>query len=581
MSIFLEHIIRSSLLYEQLDPWRYKIFGSDTLRGQYVNKIAQESGAKQGILIKATRSYKNSTQNMSDIIDGLVDFIETKDTDFEIPLRDFYNDGNHRFVFITKKSTDNKKLIILLIFEKSSYQPLIDAIVRAETDTQYFNIVPSDVIKDMTNVDIQYMTGADYTRWKNAIDASLNTLKSQVNSLPTEKKSSGVRIYNDIEKIKDNTKLIDIKQIVNKLSISKIQDEPGSDSPVKEKIKIEKNIGGFIGTAWKMQSVTGDIKYIPIEGKQSVVHKADDEEGNEIEFGSGTFTGTFSEFGHPQNGTIVWSAPVTKYTAHGIKNFTGELYPSSKKLQDLNDPSFRFKYKSGTSEYWNGWIFSGDWNNIEYGNNTSWKQGTLQQKIDDSSRKQVLKNNTQDYFNMLPDHVKYKYIYQQLIGKMIQYEGTWHPRGYPNTGKVLDSKGNLIGNWNNKNKFAELEKGFIKKRNDMYVEINDIISEPFKSSVETIDVISQITYSDDTEKIENDDFETAKISDINFESAELIELSGKEYYSVTFNYDYDSIGILPIKMPNTNISTQLILINKETLKEEFIDIQIQKLNLNK
>lgn len=542
MNKLLEHIIRENL-FESDSPWSYRVIGSETLRGQLVNKLAKESGAKRGVLLKAKLAFVGAPTDMDTLIDGFIDWLETRKVrDNDAPLRDFYNDGKHTYVFLTKKASEKRKTIVLLIYENETYKPLIDAIIAAQTNTQYFKVQPNDDIKMMANNSIRVITGEQYIQWRTDLLQSINELEAETDKIQDPDKAREANaivnyIQNLYDKLEKNKKFIDTGY---RSWFGKLQ-KPGTGKsvfiPFRKTVDI-KNVDGFTGTAELTISADGSKKYTPVQGTQSVVNwveRAKPELGVDKR---GWFHGKFASNGMPEEGTVQWNVINNPETINwgGMYRFVGELNPYKDqftfKRQSVNNPSFSFQYLNGIVEYANGFKWKGEISTNAWPNGS----GVLSQQTSEAARKKARDSrNGGDIFLALPDYKKYEFTYKQLIGNMIHFRGNWNNINPTGEQEILDSKFRIIGTYIPSKVETILTPQFESKRNAIYNGINDILKNPFKKDLNEIE-FTQITSIADSEPetvvyTEN----KSNIDDFKIINNEKIERDNIEYYEVSFS----------------------------------------------
>lgn len=463
MSKILEHIIRKALLSEQTESdTRWVIPASQSSRGRKIDSIAKRLGAHRAWLVIGRG--KNINQSQSANIDEMINFIQQQGG----ILRDWYNNGNYVYIFQQIKSKPNKVKFALLVDRKKKYESLIKAIKTAEARTEYYILQPNEEINKMG--ELPYMSGDDYRVWVDAINNTIEIL--QKNAKTAFQKNEVKRI----KQLYDKVKFIDVAQL-SKTDVPDVEDI--------EKI-VNINISGFSGTAREITDATGRKKYIPVQGTQYIVRRDDD--GNpKPNSDSGEFVGKFAENGMPKIGTVTWNGPRgASGILGGISNFKGEFFIDKGIAADfdIENPGFRFRYKSGYFVYYSGNEFQGSYKSAD---SQQWDgDGILSQNTDDASRKLVTENwtygdmvewieNSLDAQNITYTNTTLLYV----IGGSIAFKGNFTPR--PTNGILLSkSNASAYGNeeigtiQNSKTNQIEFTEDFLTKLEEAKQEIDTI-----------------------------------------------------------------------------------------------------------
>jgi len=322
--------------------WTIEILDYKSIKNQRANNKAQSAGAQSGMIIIATKARKAKTNDglLETDIRDLLEANDVRSTGYP------FNPATHLFVLMQVKNKPYRKIWNLWAIDKRT-SGINDTSKEIKTALQKSKYYTSTSLNIDRLQGIPLMNYAQTENWfkyltKQHADLKLKTkLKlPKLESMKDDVSVDSSNISSQIVTITTNEKdanLRDITSIDNKL----ITTIPYADS------------NGFIGKAAMSVSADGQsLTFEPIEGVQSIQEK--------ISGRTGTFEGTFKN-GAPSEGEAIYDEGISD---DDVIVFNGKL-DSTIETKITGTQTFSFKFKSGTAEYKNGFLYKGTWKHTE------------------------------------------------------------------------------------------------------------------------------------------------------------------------------------------------------------------------
>ena len=397
--------------------WTVEILDYKSIKNQRANNKAQSAGAQSGMVIIATKQRKAKTNDelLETDIRDLLEANDVRSTGYP------FDPATHLFVLMQVKNKPYRKIWNLWAIDKRT-SGINDTSKEIKTALQKSKYYASTSLNIDRLQGIPLMNYAQTENWfkyltKQHDDLKLKTklklpklesMKDDVSVDPSNISSQIVTIQAHQSDATDDKYSLDDMDIIgadNKL----ITTIPSSDT------------GFFVGKSYMTVSADGEsLTFEPIEGVQSILEK--------ISGRSGTFEGTFKN-GAPSEGEAIYDEGIND---DDVIVFNGKL-DSTIETKITGTQTFSFKFKSGTAEYKNGFLYKGTWKQGKEYDKTAFDTGELYNKENklvgsytDGEYKQIQSNlelqpTETENSETIPEVITYPYEWNTMLGKWTIY----------------------------------------------------------------------------------------------------------------------------------------------------------------
>ncbi len=410
--------------------WTIEILDYKSIKNQRANNKAQSAGAQSGMIIIATKARKAKTNDglLETDIRDLLEANDVRSTGYP------FNPATHLFVLMQVKNKPYRKIWNLWAIDKRT-SGINDTSKEIKTALQKSKYYTSTSLNIDRLQGIPLMNYAQTENWfkyltKQHADLKLKTkLKlPKLESMKDDVSVDSSNISSQIVTITTNEKdanLRDITSIDNKL----ITTIPYADS------------NGFIGKAAMSVSADGQsLTFEPIEGVQSIQEK--------ISGRTGTFEGTFKN-GAPSEGEAIYDEGISD---DDVIVFNGKL-DSTIETKITGTQTFSFKFKSGTAEYKNGFLYKGTWKQGKEYNKTAFDTGELYNK-----ENKLVRSYTDGEYKQIQSDLELQPTETEnteTIPAVITYPFEWNTT----SGKwTIYNEGNKVYYFNKKSTWTSIDK---------------------------------------------------------------------------------------------------------------------------
>ncbi len=394
---------------------------------QYKAQQAAEYAKDSQPQTKARKAKTNDGLLETDIRD-LLEANDVRSTGYP------FNPATHLFVLMQVKNKPYRKIWNLWAIDKRT-SGINDTSKEIKTALQKSKYYTSTSLNIDRLQGIPLMNYAQTENWfkyltKQHADLKLKTkLKlPKLESMKDDVSVDSSNISSQIVTITTNEKdanLRDITSIDNKL----ITTIPYADS------------NGFIGKAAMSVSADGQsLTFEPIEGVQSIQEK--------ISGRTGTFEGTFKN-GAPSEGEAIYDEGISD---DDVIVFNGKL-DSTIETKITGTQTFSFKFKSGTAEYKNGFLYKGTWKQGKEYNKTAFDTGELYNK-----ENKLVRSYTDGEYKQIQSDLELQPTETEnteTIPAVITYPFEWNTT----SGKwTIYNEGNKVYYFNKKSTWTSIDK---------------------------------------------------------------------------------------------------------------------------